>query len=164
MSEERYFATIITKERGKLYLGAKPGSGTVLGVGPDYAFRYYDIKTAKAGCDLGKKRAKKEGLTVVSTAVIVDLECWQTSDWKKPKATKSDTEIDAVHSPVHYQLANGTEAIDIIDALVYDPPSFWRGNAIKYLLRAGKKGDARQDLEKARYYIDREINDLHESQ
>lgn len=158
MSGERYFATIITKERGKLYLGAKPGRVTILVVGPVYAFRYYDIKTAKAGCDLGKKLAKKEGLTVVSTAVIVDLECWQN-----PKVTKTDIETDSVQSPAHYQLG-GIEAIDVIDEAVADPASFYRGNAIKHLLRAGKKGDARQDLEKARWYIGREINHQHESQ
>lgn len=72
-------------------------------------------------------------------------------------------EDKSVQSPAHYQLG-GIEAIDVIDEAIADPASFYRGNAIKYLLRAGRKGDARQDLEKARWYIDREINHQHESQ
>ena len=82
------------------------------------------------------------------------------------ETTESDLRVEdnSVNSPAHYQLGGGIEAIDVIDQSVEDPASFYRGNAIKYLLRAGKKGDARQDLEKARYYIDREINNQHESQ
>lgn len=34
---------------------------------------------------------------------------------------------------------------------------FCIGNAIKYLWRAGEKGDALEDLKKARWYVDREI-------
>lgn len=67
-------------------------------------------------------------------------------------------EDNSVQSPAHYQLADGLEAIDVIDQVVEDPASFYRGNAIKYLLRAGRKGDAREDLRKARYYIDRELS------
>ncbi|MDK8577228.1 DUF3310 domain-containing protein [Corynebacterium pseudodiphtheriticum] len=83
-----------------------------------------------------------------------------------PETTEFDLRVEdnSVHSPAHYQLADGLEGIDVIDQSVEDPASFYRGNAIKYLLRAGKKGDARQDLEKARWYIDREISHQHESQ
>jgi hypothetical protein len=35
--------------------------------------------------------------------------------------------------------------------------NFCRGNAIKYIWRAGLKGDAIEDLRKARWYLDREI-------
>jgi len=34
------------------------------------------------------------------------------------------------------------------------------GNAVKYLWRAGSKGDALEDLKKARWYVDREIQRL----
>lgn len=34
---------------------------------------------------------------------------------------------------------------------------FLRGNAIKYLARAGTKGDAAEDLRKARHYIDKAL-------
>lgn len=35
--------------------------------------------------------------------------------------------------------------------------SFYAGNALKYLLRAGRKGSAHEDLMKARHYLDRMI-------
>lgn len=65
----------------------------------------------------------------------------------------------------NYYCANGIEAQDVIEAFGLN---FARGSAVKYLLRAGRKtGNEIRDLEKARAYIDREIqrlrtaNDLH---
>jgi hypothetical protein len=63
---------------------------------------------------------------------------------------------DPVNHPSHYtDVVPGVECIDVTEHF-----SFLRGNAIKYLWRAGAKGDLRQDLEKARWYIDREIAGL----
>lgn len=63
---------------------------------------------------------------------------------------------DPVNSPSHYQLPNGIEVIDIIEALALD---FCRGNVLKYLLRAGKKAGSSglEDLKKARWYLNRAI-------
>lgn len=59
----------------------------------------------------------------------------------------------AVDHPAHYTShPSGIEAIDICEHM-----NFCRGNAIKYLWRAGSKGDELTDLRKARWYIDREI-------
>ena len=55
--------------------------------------------------------------------------------------------------PNYYKLKNGLELIDLIDN-----KSFCVGNAIKYLIRAGLKGDRLEDLEKALYYVQREIS------
>lgn len=66
----------------------------------------------------------------------------------------------------HY-CAGGFEAMDIIEAYSLN---FALGNAVKYILRCGHKGDGRdavKDLEKAAAYIQREIkrrttgDDLH---
>ena len=59
---------------------------------------------------------------------------------------------DAVNHPPHYGQVPGVECIQVVEHF-----SFLRGNAIKYLWRAGAKGDLRQDLLKARWYIDREL-------
>lgn len=60
---------------------------------------------------------------------------------------------DPVDHPAHYTAhPSGVEAIAITEAF-----NFCVGNAIKYLWRAGLKGDAVEDLRKARWYIDREI-------
>lgn len=61
--------------------------------------------------------------------------------------------MSAVDHPAHYAgNAKGIECIDVVEEL-----SFLRGNAIKYLWRAGAKGDLVQDLRKAIWYIEREI-------
>lgn len=64
---------------------------------------------------------------------------------------------DAVNHPSHYQSGAGIEAIDVIEGFGL---GFSLGNAVKYVLRAGKKGDAIEDLRKARWYLDREIDRL----
>ena len=60
---------------------------------------------------------------------------------------------DEVNNPAHYQ-AGGFEVIDIIEAFALN---YRLGNVLKYVLRAGKKGDALVCLKKARWYLDREI-------
>lgn len=62
-------------------------------------------------------------------------------------------ETDAVDHPPHYS-AGGIEAIDVIEAFGLN---FRLGNAIKYILRAGRKAATVEDLKKARWYLDREI-------
>ena len=61
-----------------------------------------------------------------------------------------------VNHPSHYRADTGVEAIDAIEAWGFGE-GFNLGNAVKYIARAGLKGDAIQDLEKARWYIDREV-------
>lgn len=60
---------------------------------------------------------------------------------------------DPVNHPQHYTShPSGVEAIQVTEHF-----TFCVGNAIKYLWRAGQKGDAVQDMEKAAWYINREI-------
>lgn len=65
-----------------------------------------------------------------------------------------------IDHPPHYQTPNGLEAIDVIDAFFTN--SFNLGNVFKYLARAGKKGDYIEDLKKAAYYLNREIDQAEE--
>ena len=65
---------------------------------------------------------------------------------------------DPVHNPSHYK-SGGIEVIDVIEAFNLN---FRLANVIKYVLRAGRKGDALEDLEKAAWYLDREIDKLEE--
>lgn len=63
---------------------------------------------------------------------------------------------DPVNHPPHYTgHASGVECIQITEHM-----NFCRGNAVKYIWRCGEKGDPVQDLKKARWYIDREIERL----
>lgn len=58
------------------------------------------------------------------------------------------------HSAHYGGKDNPYEAIKVIEAWVL---GFHLGNAVRYISRAGKKGDALEDLRKARWYLDREI-------
>lgn len=60
---------------------------------------------------------------------------------------------DRVNHPAHYVLG-GIEVIDAIEAWEL---GFHLGNTVKYIARAGRKGDRLEDLRKARWYLDREI-------
>ena len=60
---------------------------------------------------------------------------------------------DAVNHPSHYTShPSGVECIQITEHM-----NFCIGNAVKYLWRVGLKGDAVEDLLKARWYIEKEI-------
>lgn len=63
-----------------------------------------------------------------------------------------------VNHPSHYT-SGGIETIDFIEAKEL---GFCLGNAIKYIARAGKKDKNKtiEDLEKAKWYIDRRIQEL----
>lgn len=61
--------------------------------------------------------------------------------------------MEKINHPEHYK-GNKFEAIDIIDDYQL---GFNLGNAVKYILRAGKKGDTAEDLKKAKWYIEHEI-------
>ena len=60
----------------------------------------------------------------------------------------------SVNHPDHYNSIPGIECIDVVEHF-----NFNLGNAIKYIWRAGLKqgADWRTDLEKALWYIEREI-------
>jgi hypothetical protein len=65
---------------------------------------------------------------------------------------------EAVNHPAHYGGAdNPYEAIKVIEAWSL---GFCLGNTVKYISRAGKKVDALEDLKKARWYLDREIQSM----
>ena len=60
---------------------------------------------------------------------------------------------DAVEHPQHYTFG----AIEVIDAIEAWQLGFHLGNVVKYVARAARKGRYLEDLRKARWYLDREI-------
>ena len=61
---------------------------------------------------------------------------------------------DNVNHPKHYTAhPSGVECIDITEHL-----NFCIGNAMKYLWRVDDKGDPIENLQKAKWYIEREIH------
>lgn len=65
---------------------------------------------------------------------------------------------DPVNHPSHY--TDGK--IEVIEFIEDKKLNFHRGNAVKYIARAGKKNKGKeiQDLQKAVWYINREIERL----
>jgi hypothetical protein len=70
---------------------------------------------------------------------------------------------EAVNHPAHYTSPpSGVECIDVVEHMTFNV-----GNAVKYCWRAGLKGSAEEarakqieDLKKARWYLDREVQRL----
>ena len=67
---------------------------------------------------------------------------------------------DPVNHPAHYTKGK----IECIDFIQDQELNFCRGNAIKYIVRAGFKDPDKEveDLEKAVFYLNREIKNLTE--
>jgi hypothetical protein len=67
---------------------------------------------------------------------------------------------DQINHPPHYQQGR-VEAIEVIEDVVSGAPEpvvgFLVGSALKYLLRAWHKQNAKQDLQKAEWYLNRAI-------
>lgn len=76
----------------------------------------------------------------------------------KQTTIKSNT-IEEINHPKHYNdHPSGVECITIVEHM-----NFNLGNAVKYIWRAGEKGNIIKDLEKAKWYIEREIMRLGKS-
>lgn len=74
--------------------------------------------------------------------------------------TKASTEFDDVSHPSHYTKGRKYEPRLVIEDWGL---GFYLGNVVKYISRAGRKGDAVEDLKKARQYLDWEIEKLENS-
>lgn len=78
-----------------------------------------------------------------------------TSELNSPSKVRNGND-DPVNHPTHYSgHPSGVECISVVEHF-----NFNRGNAIKYIWRAEHKGNEIQDLQKAGWYIEREIKRL----
>jgi hypothetical protein len=81
-----------------------------------------------------------------------------TDDYKKEMLKKGDKTLsnsvsNSVNHPKHYtKHPSGVECIQITEHM-----GFNLGNALKYIWRCDLKQNAIEDLEKAKWYIEREI-------
>tara|TARA_R110000744_G_scaffold378346_2_gene494356 strand:+ start:1162 stop:1605 length:444 start_codon:yes stop_codon:yes gene_type:complete len=69
--------------------------------------------------------------------------------------------LDEVNKPEHYNTGS-VECIEAIQATLSGEEfkGYCRGNAVKYLWRCMYKGKSKQDLEKARWYLERLLDTL----
>ena len=77
-------------------------------------------------------------------------------EYMKMKLKEVENNIDMVNSPAHYNKA-GIETIDIIESVTGDGfETYLQGNILKYICRYKYKNGV-EDLEKARWYLNRLI-------
>ena len=86
-----------------------------------------------------------------------ELKNWNTvfmATTDKPlPVTMEEPKADPVNHPPHYKVG-GIETIDFIEAKQLN---YNLGNVVKYITRADHKGNRKQDLEKAMWYLKREV-------
>lgn len=63
---------------------------------------------------------------------------------------------EAVNHPKHY--GGEDNPMEVIKIINHYDLNFELGNVLKYLIRADKKGNRKQDLQKALWYLQHEIN------
>ena len=80
------------------------------------------------------------------------------ADWHKLRFAEQYITNDPVNHPSHYTKGK----IEVADFIADQKLNFDRGNAVKYVCRAGSKDPDKeiQDLEKAIWYINHEIKTL----
>ena len=71
-------------------------------------------------------------------------------------------EAKSAHDPVNHPAHYTTGKIECIDFIQDKGLNFCRGNAVKYIVRAGLKDPNKEieDLEKAIFYLNAEIKDI----
>lgn len=113
----------------------------------------------EAGNGVGGYFPKRFELAKEAPALTREGKGWDYIDaGAKPAPEAAKPDSDPVTHPSHYTgHPSGVECIDITSHM-----NFCRGNAIKYLWRAGEKDKAKEieDLRKAIFYIEREIKRL----
>lgn len=116
---------------------------------PGSRMRAYPVGQPYATCDKSSYEYELEDDAIVIKERLKD---------ERPPFTGLDLaeNSDNVSHPPHYAngWSNGAEVIDLTEHL-----PFCAGNVVKYVCRAGRKDPDKhvEDLEKARWYLDREI-------
>jgi hypothetical protein len=126
----------------RVYMTANPDK-SVSQVAKDLGFKYHVVYMAKRNMDKKKAEPKQGWKTVHISAFSTPL-----------PVTMHEPKSDPVNHPAHYKVG-GIETIDFIEAkrLNYN-----MGNAVKYITRADHKGSRKQDIEKAIWYLKRELD------
>lgn len=94
------------------------------------------------------KVPKKKDVQIIAEKVV------QTIEEQEVKTVELPKKEDVINHPTHYTRGK----IEVIDFIEDQQLPYHLGNVIKYIARAGYKGDKLEDLKKARWYLDRYIN------
>lgn len=93
-------------------------------------------------------KKKEETVQTIAEKVVKAIE--------EPEVKVTPKEEDVINHPSHYTRGK----IEVIDFIEDQQLPYHLGNVIKYIARAGHKGDKLEDLKKARWYLDRYIKEV----
>lgn len=96
------------------------------------------------------KVPKKKEVVVEPVVQTIAEKVVQTIEEQAVELPKQE---DVINHPSHYTRGK----IEVIDFIEDQQLPYHLGNVIKYIARAGYKGDKLEDLKKARWYLDRYI-------
>jgi hypothetical protein len=145
------------------YVAANPNAkpkdvAKAIGTGIQYV--YAVLWTAKKKAKVKKPSLPREVMTLKqikeATARVQEFIRQDLPPMPSVQIEMFEPASDPVNHPEHYKVG-GIETIDFIEAKKLN---YNIGNVVKYLTRADHKGNRKQDLEKALWYLTREINSL----
>lgn len=93
-------------------------------------------------------KKKEETVQTIAEKIVKAIE--------EPEVKVTPKKEDVINHPSHYTRGN----IEVIDFIEDQQLPYHLGNVIKYIARAGHKGDKLEDLKKARWYLDRYIKEV----
>jgi len=144
---------ITQAQRIRDYFTKNPGK-TAPEAAKAMGLKYQVVYMVKRNMDKKKAEPKQWKLVHVSTSDN-SIEAAMANELP---VTMHEPKPDPVNHPAHYKVG-GIETIDFIEAKQLN---YNLGNVVKYITRADHKGNRLEDLEKARWYLDREIGNLSE--
>lgn len=118
--------------------------------------RYQTVWTLKQAAKRDLLKPKKATAKPKAAPVVGEGNEYEQKDgkWQVVATVTSNTPIsDNVNHPEHYKVG-GIETIDFIEAKKLN---YHLGNVVKYVTRADHKGDRLENLQKAQWYLNREI-------
>lgn len=116
---------------------------------PECLPKYSKVPKKKVDATLADMAAKRKEVNVFLANMIANT-------LEKPGAKVVELKEDVINHPSHYTRGK----IEVIDFIEDQQLPYHLGNVIKYVARAGYKGDKLEDLKKARWYLDRYINEV----
>lgn len=127
---------------------------------PSMEFKPFDSTSKPTDGDLGYKlwyfgETRKTSLSVEAIEELAQARAFRR---RVGAETLLQSDDETVNHPSHYNQVPGIECIDVVRHF-----SFGRGCAIKYLWRAGEKGNLAEDLRKAIWYIQDELKQLEQN-
>lgn len=113
-----------------------------------HSIEWVSINNATCFSDVHTAQEVVNGINILSQSVMGEDLSMNTNLEHRKMAMRSDAPASQIN-PKHYQ-SDGIQVIDVIESFGL---GFDLGNAVKYILRAGKKDSEEQDLRKAIWYI-----------